>query len=243
MRVRRVVVAISPGDRSRRVIREAARVASRFDAELDGVFVEDEDLLTLAAHAFSRAIDTEGMVENLDARAVESEWRALAAEVRATLEREAAARRLKSRFEVHRARSQEAMRAAVEVGDVVVIGWGGWSPRARQTAPVRVLLDGTDAGERAVQAGLRLAGPKGQLAVWVIGADEARVDEVRAELTGQTRRLRVAPIQDPSVAAVRHILAARPGGLLVVPASTAIAQALAERDPSARFAAGVLVVH
>lgn len=244
MTVRRVVVAITTGDRPARVAREAVRVASRFGAELEGRFLEDEDLLRLAAHPFARCIGSAGLARALSVPEVEREWRALAAEIRAALEREAARQRLSTpRFEVRRGHARDALSHRVDRGDVVIVGWGGWSPSASRAAPVRVLLDGSEAGERALEAGVRLAGDGGRLAVWMVGADDAAVEALRARLADRVERLRVAPIADPSIAAVQHILAARPGGLLLVPAGSAIAEALEAGAQEARFPAGVLVVH
>lgn len=240
MTVRRVVVLIATGDHAARVIREAVRVASRFGVELEARFVEDEELLRLAGHSFARAIGTSGAARAFGAADLEREWRAVEADVRVALERAAAQQKLRSRFEVRRARIRDALR--VDPGDLVVVGWGGWSPRGRRRAPIRVLYDGSESAERALDAGARLAGEHGVLAVWVVGADDAAVEAMQDRLTDWVGHHRVAPIQEPSVAAVRHILAAQPGGLLIVPTGSAIADALVTTE-DARFPAGVLVVH
>lgn len=243
MTVRRVVLAITTGDRPARVAREAVRVASRFGAELEGRFVEDEDLLKLAAHPFARCIGSAGLARELSVDDVEREWRALAGEVRAALEAEAARQRLAvPRFEIRRGRRAEALGNHLDQGDVVVVGWGGWSPRASRKAPIRVLFDGSEASERALEAGVRLT-DGGGLAVWMVGADDAAVAAMRARLSDRVGRLRVAPMAEPSIPAIQHILAERPGGLLILPVGSPIARALESGAQEARFPAGVLVVH
>ncbi|MBX3275561.1 MAG: hypothetical protein KF729_35200 [Sandaracinaceae bacterium] len=241
MSARRVVVALATGDRSARLVREAARVAARLSAELEGCFLEDEDLLRLAAHSFAHWMGSAGEARALRADDLEREWRAVAGEMRASLEREAASHRVVARFEVRRGRPRDALSHRVERGDIVVVGWGGWAPSARRAAPVRVLYDGSEAADRALEAGLRLAGEEGRLAVWIAGAGEGALDAMRARLAG--RAAHVAPMAEPSVAAVRHALDERPGGLLLVPAGSVIADALAAGAEEARFPASVLVVH
>ncbi|MCB9594376.1 MAG: hypothetical protein H6719_16715 [Sandaracinaceae bacterium] len=243
MTVRRVVVAIAGGDRTFRVVREAVRVASCLDAALEGRFLEDEDLLRLAAYSFAQRTDSAGGTRALRAEDLEREWRAVAADVRSTLEREAAHQRVEARFAVERGRPRDAVSRQIEQGDVVVVGWGGWSPKAARSAPVRVLFDGSDAAERALEAGARLAGDDGRLSVWVVGGDDAAVEATRERLSGRVARLRVAPIADATPPTVQHILAAHPGGLLLVPSTSGLAEALASGADDARFPAGVLVVH
>ncbi len=242
MTVRRVVVAICTGDGTGRVVREAVRVASRLDAELEGRFLEDEDLLKLAAHPFARRVGSAGETRGFSIDDVERVWRALAGVVRAALEREAAREQVPAHFEVQRGRLRDAVARHLEESDLVVLGWGGWSPSANRAAPIRVLFDGSEASERALEAGARLAGEDGRLSIWAERADDATLGALRERLRGRVARLRVAPIEDPSVEAIGHILADRPGGLLLVPAGSAIAATLAAGDREARFPAGVLVV-
>ena len=94
--IRRVVVAIDAADRTARVVREAVRVASCFEAEVEGLIVEDVEVLELAAHSFARRVGSEARARSFDAVDVEREWAALAPVVRHALEREAARRRVRS---------------------------------------------------------------------------------------------------------------------------------------------------
>jgi len=238
----RVVVALDCAEHTERTVREAARVAARIGAELEALLVEDEALLALAAHPFARRIGAGGEARSFDAPDLEREWRDVEKQARAALEREAGRGDVPVRLVVERGRSERAIRARLERGDLVVVGWGGWSPRARRAAPIRVLYDGGEAAEHALEVGVRLAGPTGQLAVWWVGTTEGVLEAARARLAGRVGSLRLAPIDDPSVRVIRHVLAARPGGLLVVPADSEVAEALAARSVEARFAAGVLVV-
>lgn len=240
--IRRVVVALDTDERTLRIVREAVRVAAVFDTEIEGLFVEDEELLALARSSFARRTGTAATTRAFDVSDVEREWRTLARSVRSTLEREAMASRVETRFAVQRGPARQAIRERLEGGDLVVIGWGGWSPAGNKAAPVRVLFDHSQSGERALDVGARLAGPEGELAVWVVDADEAALGEVRARVRDDVGRARVTPIDDLSISSIQHILATQPGGLLIIPSGSDVATRLARRAVEARFPAGVLVV-
>jgi nucleotide-binding universal stress UspA family protein len=55
-RIQRILVAIDTSQPSRAALRAAVDLARRFEGELVGIFVEDENLLRMAAHAFTREI-------------------------------------------------------------------------------------------------------------------------------------------------------------------------------------------
>lgn len=243
--VRRVVVALDSGERTVTIVREAVRVASHFGAELEGLFVEDEALLRLAGHAFARGFGGPGPARELSAQRLEDEWRATARAARTELEREAEQRRVVSRFAVERRRAREALDERLARGDVVLVGWGGWSPRAGRTAPVRVLWDDGEATERALDVAARLAGPQGRLEVWIapdherLEAQAARIRALAAERVGE---LRLVAFADARPSTLRHAAAERPGGLLIVPGSSGLATQLASRSVAARFPASVVLL-
>ena len=218
------------------VVRESVRLASALGAELHAVFVEDEELLSLAGYDFASCV-TCGRSHELHQRGLEHEWRALAQVVREEMAREAHQRGVSHRFEVVRARSADALRAALEEADLVLVGWGGFSPKAARGAPVRVLHDGSESAARALTQGARLAGPRGQLAVWLAPGVEVDL----AQLAERVGRVRVASFPKLSVKELRRAVALEPGGLLLVPTGGAVAEALAGRSAAARFSASVVL--
>lgn len=246
VRVRRVVLAIDTAERTVRIVREAVDVASSLGAELEGLFVEDDMLLRLAEHAFARRVGAGAPVQLMQAD-LEREWRALAREVRAALEHEAGARQVPMQFAIERGTVEAALRSRLAGGDLVIVGWGGWSPSAlRRPALVRVLYDGHDDAERAIEVGLLLAGEGGEIVVW-IAPDGARATElaerVRARIGDRIARVRFRGMADAEPATVRRAVAEEPGGLLIVPERAALAVRLAERSVAARFPCSVLIVH
>jgi nucleotide-binding universal stress UspA family protein len=243
-RIRRVVVALDGAERTITVVREAARVASRFGADLEALLVEDEELLRLARLGLSRRVAGAGSALFVE-EDLEREWRAVARQVRDALLREAEARSVRASFAVRRGPAREALDDRLSGGDLVVVGWGGWSPRAGRSAPIRVIWDGSESADHALDVGMRLAGEDGQLAVWIVPDHEA-LERVRAKLVervgGRVRQLILAPLPNARPSTIREAVSAVPGGLLVVPAGSAVATQLSERSAAARFPCGVLVV-
>lgn len=247
LRVRRVVLAIDAAERSGRVAREAVELASSLDAELEGLFVEDDALLRLAEHAFAARVGEGGERRELAREDLEREWRALAGEAREGLEREARARRVRVRFVIERGAVEVALRSRLAGGDLVIVAWGGWAPRAAlRPAPVRVLYDGGEDAERALEVALALAGAEGELVVWIAPDGERAVElaeRAREHAADRVARLRLAGMSDAAPATVRAALAEDPGGLLIVPAAHELAVRLSQRSVAARFPCSVLIVH
>ncbi|MES1989789.1 MAG: hypothetical protein V4441_02410 [Pseudomonadota bacterium] len=67
---RRVIVGIDTDRAAREALALAARMAARVDAGLSGVFVEDENLLSLSALPFVREVSLSGAVAEIDKAAL-----------------------------------------------------------------------------------------------------------------------------------------------------------------------------
>jgi len=112
---RRILVGLDASQASLAAVEAAAALARRVGAELAGLFVEDEDVLRLAALAFGVVRVPSGAREALDLRTAQAEQRALAARAREALERAAAGQRLACSFTVARGRVVAEVLAAAEV--------------------------------------------------------------------------------------------------------------------------------
>jgi nucleotide-binding universal stress UspA family protein len=183
---RRILVAIDASAASLDALAAAASLAERLGAELEGLFVEDEDLLRFAALPFGEVVRSPGGGrERLDAAAAEAALRALAAHARVALERTASHHRVACSFRVTRGRVVREVLAAAAEADLVVLGAAGHGRSGRAAvgetaraaagcarAPVLLLArgsrldggvaavdDGTPAGTRAVAAARQLARP------------------------------------------------------------------------------------
>ncbi len=194
---RRVLVGIDASAASLDALAAAASIAARLGSELAGLFVEDEDLLRLAAFPFGDLVRAPGGArERLDRASAESALRAVASHVREVLERTASLHQVAWSFRVTRGRVVSEFLAAAEDADLIVLGAGGHGRSARgaigetaraaaQRARAPVLLlargsrlggglvavdDGMPAGTRAIMAARRLA-PEGQTPSIVCASD------------------------------------------------------------------------
>jgi hypothetical protein len=239
--VRRVVLALDRDERTARLLREAALVASSLGAELEGLLIEDDALLRLAGHDFARRLGREGLARGFSHADLELEWRAMATQVRRAFEREAERGQVMARLAVTRGTVEGALRDRLAGGDLVVVGWAGWSPPA-SARRVRVLYEGDVDSERALGLARRLAGTDGELVVWV-APDGARAEELGAMALERLRGApaRIAGLSDAAPATLRRALTDQPGGLLVVPSAHPLAGRLADRSEVARFACSVLL--
>ncbi len=181
---RRILVGIDDSSGSLDALAAAASIAARLGSEIAGLYVEDENLLRLAALPFGDVVRSpSGERERLDTASVEAALRAIASHAREALERTASSRRVAWSFRVTRGRVVREVLAAAEGADLVVLGAAGHGRPARGAvgetaraaaarARASVLLlargahlgdgvvavdDGTPAGTRAVAAARRLA--------------------------------------------------------------------------------------
>jgi nucleotide-binding universal stress UspA family protein len=181
---RRILVGVDASAASLDAMAVAVALAARLGSILTGLFVEDEDLLRLAALGFADIVRTPGSAaERLDRASAEAGLRAVAAHAREALERTASSHRVTCTFRVARGRVVREVLAAAEEADLVVLGaaghgrsgWGVLGETARAAAerarPPVLLIgrgsrltgkvvgvdDGTPAGARAKAAASLLA--------------------------------------------------------------------------------------
>ena len=110
---RRIVAAVDASQRGLEALEQAVRLAAELEAELQGVFVEDEDLLRLAGLPFASEVTPSSRGRRLDPLSMTRALRAQAERVRRALERAAGGRRVPWSFQVKRGRPiREALAAA-----------------------------------------------------------------------------------------------------------------------------------
>jgi hypothetical protein len=121
MRVRRIVVRLDSAHSNRAVLDPAAVLATRLEAELVGLFVEDENLLNFAAFPFAHEVGFPSATRRpLDVTAMSRSLRALAAEARNSLALAARASSVCWSFEVTRCAQVGAFLSAVGAADLVI---------------------------------------------------------------------------------------------------------------------------
>lgn len=182
-RMRRILLALDASPECRAAVESAAEWAEALHAEIAGLFVEDLELLDLAAHPMARRFDPfTGRLQPLETGALERRLRVQAARARALLARSADLRGVAWSFRVERGAVVERIRHASAEADVVTVGRVGWS--ARRTglgstaaalleegptallveggrpapdAPVAVVVDGSETGRAALDLAADLA--------------------------------------------------------------------------------------
>jgi len=137
--IRRILVALDASPHSRMAVEIAAELASRIEAELTGLFVEDIELLRLAETPGAREILYPSALESsLTRTSMEAKLKAQSEMARKSLQTAAQRVRVQWSFRTVRGRVTEEILSAAEEADLLAIGKVGWSftrgPRIGATA-------------------------------------------------------------------------------------------------------------
>lgn len=131
VRVRRILVALDASPDSSGAMEAGAELAQTLKAELEGLFVEDPDLLALSDHPLARVVDPfTGGVARIEGPLFERRLRAQASRIRALMRQAASRRGIRWSFRVERGGVVEALRRAAGSVDVLTIGRAGWNASA-----------------------------------------------------------------------------------------------------------------
>lgn len=176
LRAERILVAFDTSPLGHAALEAAAALAAALDAEVAGLFVEDLDLLRMAALPCTRELGlASAVVRALEAPDIERALRLQAQQTRRTLEALAAELNLRWSFEVVRGRVLPVVLERAREPGMVVFGkaahgsaaGSAWTERAGArfarlaVRPVAVLFDDTRGGRRALAAARSLAARAG----------------------------------------------------------------------------------
>lgn len=121
---RRVLLALDSSMPTSLALAEAARLARRLDAELTALFIEDVNLLNIAELPLARHINLlSGGSEPVDRAMMEARLRAQAEQSRRAVAAVAEQAGLRWSFRIVRGRIAEAVIAAANDQDLLLIGW------------------------------------------------------------------------------------------------------------------------
>lgn len=126
---RRIVVGLDTNFMAREALALAARVAASVEANLCGVFVEDEDLLAMSCLPFAREISFSGEVRGLDERGMLRAMQAQAETMRRILERTANDAHVPWSFNIARGRPFASLAATAGAQDTLIIRAHAANPR------------------------------------------------------------------------------------------------------------------
>lgn len=219
--VRRIVVAFESSSDAATALEEAATLAARLHAELEGVHVQDINLVRLAGLPVGREIQLlTGKVRDFTADALEVETRTQEFAARRAVEAAATRARVAYVFRTARGQVDAEVLSAADSGDLLILGAGDSVPwgqsrlgrkvrAAAERAPRSVLIskpgmraggvplvcyDGSVGSRRALEAGLRVFGThEGRLAVLLLGDDTADAERLRRQVGARLAALGVAP--------------------------------------------------
>ena len=241
----RILVALDASPQSVAALRAAAELAALMEAELEGLFIEDINLLYLCGLPFSHEIGSyTAKRRQLDNLALERQLRAVAATIQQAMTQVTTQTPVPWKFQVRRGTVVDELLAAAQDAALMSVGRAGRIRRRSLGSTVRSLVDqsrhpllilgednrlvypltvvytGTPAAERALlfAAGLAARSQSG-LRVLLWPRDEP--DEGLAELEAQARE-RAGEVELTFIP-VRHdgsVLAAlrsHDGGTLVLP--------------------------
>jgi hypothetical protein len=192
---RRIAVALDASEQSLRLMALAGGIAAALEAELEGVFVEDADLLRLAGLPFLREfrLTTRGEAA-VDAERLQRELRATARRVRESVERSAQRLGCAWSFRVWRGDLEaEILSAALDAEMFTLAPLGRHAPllarpsaaprpRTEGALTVAVLFDGSAEAARALATGAELTTRRhAALAVILQAPDAAGIERLREQ--------------------------------------------------------------
>lgn len=213
MKIRRILVALDASPHSLAALEAAVELAEKLGAELQGLFIEDINLLRLAQLPVARELRyPRTITHKLDAAQMEAQLRGQAAQARRYLEELASSHQVAYSFSVVRGVVDTALLQAALDSDLLVLGRVSYSlvrtprlgstaqtavtqtkrsvllmhPRADLSGPPLLIYDGSPAGERALSLALRLVPQNGRLSILIYTPNDQDVQQMIEQITLQT---------------------------------------------------------
>ncbi len=196
----RVVAALDASRHSLAALRAAAELAVLLEAELQGLYVEDIELIRLSGLPFSYELGSFSATRRrLDNASVERDFRLMAQRMRRAVAQTAVTARVKWSFQVTRGSVTSEILAAAEAAEVLTLGRVGRTPGRQMGSTAR----------RIMQQAMRpvfLLGDEGltlPLTVLHTGspASERALALAATIMLGHTAPLQLVVINDPTHAA------------------------------------------
>ncbi len=212
-RFRRIVVPLDVSPESHSALDVAAELAAALESHVEGLFIEDETLETLARLPFSRQISAvSGMPAALEPERISRDVRTQSERARRRLSGIATRLKVEWSFEVRRGVTEAELTAQARAGDLVALLAHGATPRATarrllaalqrgrphaesafllpgrgrtiSAGPVNVIYQPTESGARALALAERIAG-RLQLPLVLLLPEGANADELIAHARAQ----------------------------------------------------------
>lgn len=205
--IQRILVAIDGSPHSLAALKLAADLASKVEAELIGVYVEDVNLLRLAELPITREVGFySARVREIDVQRIKRQLRGQARRAEQALALIAESVEVRWSFQIARGLIPAEILAAAASSDLVILGKSGWSRRRRLgstaqtlviqsehqilifqagvqlTHPVLVIYDGSEASEKALDAALNVLEDASSLTVLISAHDADEMKKLQSNV-------------------------------------------------------------
>ncbi len=226
---RRITITLDVAESGAVELARAARLAARLGAELEGVFVEDLDLLQVATLPFARELRSISLVsEALSAPRIERELRVLARRAEQALRKQAGQVGIQCSFRIWRGSLGSGLLTEFADADVLSLGRLGGLFAARRRLPepryppIAVVTGESELGLRALDTAIELARDAlGSLTVIsaaeVPGESTPFARQLRSRLERSDLQVRFIRSQGISPVQMRQVLDAAGSSVLVLP--------------------------
>ena len=250
--IRRILVAMDTSAPSQAALEAAAALAERLNAELHGIYVQDQELLRLAQLPVGREVGlASARRRDLNPQGMERAWRVQAAHAKTALELVAKRHHLQSSFRIARGNVvAELLRASLEA-DMLAMGTLGHMaitgrrigstvrgvttqascsvlllhPAARTGTTVFVAYGGSEAADRALGWAEQLAKARNSDLVVLIARQDDNSAALRDRAEGQLSELTErAQIQEIPQSEFRNVLEGSECALLIIPHDSELLQ-------------------
>lgn len=225
--IRRIAVTLDAFDLSVVALDQAARLAKRMGAQLEGIFVEDVDLLQLVELPFLREVrKSTRTVEAMNAVRMEQELRVLARRAERLLGEQASRHQVSWSFRIWRGSiDTDLLDAAMEVDVLALSRLGSALTRGRTTRPGRngitVLFGDSEPAARALETAAGMAAEQqARLSVLLPAGGKADATLLQqkavSQLGEQAKGVQFIPMPDASLSSVLEALAGIESAALIL---------------------------
>ena len=241
--VRRILLPLDASRESFVALDSAVLLASRLNAQIEALFVEDDNLLRAANLSCSRVVHlTTARISDLDRGDMERELRLAARSARAALVAAATRANFSWSFRVDRGDVTAKILAAAHDADLVIMGrtsrrlrdrprLGSTAQRLVDTVPailiagvareqnrVACLFDGSELSERVLELAVQASQRDGGRLLILLANERANRERAEALTNGRDLQVEFIVLQDLHLHTLRSVLHRLPGELLVLPA-------------------------
>ena len=239
--MRRIAVTLDAFEHSDLALEQAVLLAQRMGAQLEGIFIEDIDLIEISELPFTRELRPVSRSENeINVVRMEQELRALARRAERLLGEQARRHNVAWSFRIWRGSIDDDLLAADLEADVLALSRMGallarTRTRQRRSAAVTVLYSGSQASRRALDTAIKLANePEKELFILLpfVGQQETgRLQEMaKAQVREAHASAHFVQTTDGSVGDLMEILADTRSAVLIIEREHELLRALSQKQ-------------